>query len=246
MTIAGNVNDLLSARSGAHSLTTALTISQLQAIVNGQAYEIQVAADGEFEQEVPLDPGSNTIQLRVFDDHGQAGTSAILRVTVTLPRIDVRVVLSWDTDATDVDLRMFQRTPGEGNVGKSYDDWEYDFARHVFWLNDTPDDFGPSPASNPVLDIDDTDGYGPETILLQEAKPGHYHIWVHYYDAFGYGYYGYEEVASKATVRIIVNGRTGDSKVYERVKTLTEDWEVWYVGTIVMPSGDLIQIPPAQ
>ena len=242
--IAGNVNDILTPRSEVGSLTTAITIDQLQAIINGTVYEIRVESDGDFDQELPLDPGSNTIQLRVFDDHGHAGTSAILRVTVTLPRIDLRVILSWDTEGTDVDLHMFQRTAAEGNVVADYDYWEsHDLPRHVWYWNKLPEDFGNGPTENPALDIDDVDGFGPETILLQKAASGHYHIWVHYYDAYSYGF---GEVDSKATVRIVVNGGTNDPKIYERVHTLTEGWEVWYVGTIVMPSGQLIQVPPAQ
>jgi uncharacterized protein YfaP (DUF2135 family) len=244
VTLSGNIHDILSERSDVSSLSTAITFSQLQAIVNGRIYEIQVEDDGSFEQEVPLDPGSNTIQLRVFDDHGHAGTSAILRVTVTLPRIDLRVILSWDTEGTDVDLHMFQRTAAEGNVVADYDYWgSHDLPRHVWYWNKLPEDFGNGPTENPALDIDDRDGFGPETILLQKAASGHYHIWVHYYDAYSYGF---GEVDSKATVRIVVNGGTNDPKIYERVHTLTEGWEVWYVGTIVMPSGQLIQVPPAQ
>lgn len=244
VTLSGNIYELLSERSGIASFNTAITIGQLQTIVNGLIYEIQVEADGSFEQEIPLDPGSNTIQLRVFDDHGHAGTSAILRVTVTLPRIDLRVILSWDTEGTDVDLHMFQRTAAEGNVVADFDYWgSHDLPRHVWYWNKLPEDFGNGPTENPALDIDDMDGFGPETILLQKAASGHYHIWVHYYDAYSYGF---GEVDSKATVRIVVNGGTNDPKIYERVHTLTEDWEVWYVGTIVMPSGQLIQVPPAQ
>lgn len=238
VTIAGNINDILSVRGDVASLNTAITITQLQAIVNGVTYEIEVEEDGSFEQEVPLDPGSNTIQLRVFDADGNAGTSSILRVTVSLPRIDLRVILSWDTSHTDVDLHMFQRNASEGNVPASYDDWR-NLDRHVWWPNKLPDDFGTTPDSNPILDIDDMDGYGPETILLREAAPGHYHIWVHFFS-------GPSNPPTNATVRIVVNGGTDDAKVYERSQTLDEEWEVWYVGTIEMHSGRLIQVSPQQ
>jgi len=238
VTLSGNIHDILSERSDVSSLSTAITFSQLQAIVNGRIYEIQVEDDGSFEQEVPLDPGSNTIQLRVFDDHGHAGTSAILRVTVTLAKIDLRVVLSWDTAETDVDLHMFQRSAAEGNVVADYFDWDAD--RHVYWFNDRPGDFGPTEASNPVLDIDDRDGYGPETILLQEATPNYYHIWVHYFDAW----LGEEVPPAEAEVQIIVNAGTADARSYEFVETLDESKLIWYVGTIVMPSGELIQVSP--
>lgn len=235
LTISGNINDLLSVRSEMNPLSTGMTISQLQALVNGVIWEIEVEYDGSFEQDVPLDPGSNTIQLRIFDDQGHAGTSSILRVTVSIARIDLRVILSWDTQYTDVDLHMFQRQPREGNVVDSYMSWTND--RHVCWYNDRPHDFGDTEASNPKLDIDDRDGYGPETIILEEAAPGHYHIWIHYFSG---------SQPTEAKVRIIVDGGTDDPKIYEYEKTLTETWEVWYVGTIVMPSGQLIQVTPAE
>lgn len=238
--IAGNVNDILTPRSEVGSLTTAITIDQLQAIINGTVYEIRVESDGDFDQVLPLDPGSNTIQLRVFDDQGHAGTSAILIVTVTLERIDLRVALKWDTDGTDVDIHMFQRRSEEGNVFADYDAWNSD--RHVCWNNKSPSDFGTTEESNPILDIDNTEGRGPETILLQEAAAGQYHIWVHYFSAYGYDN---EEIPSKATIRITVNGGTSDAEIHEFEKTLEHGWEVWYVGTIEMPSGRLIQVPPA-
>lgn len=239
LTLTGNVNDLLTTRGEVNPLTTAISISQLQAIVNGTVFNIEVEDDGHFEQPVPLDPGANTIQLRVFDHQGNAGTSNILRVRVTLPRLDLRVILSWDTADTDVDLHVFQRRVDEPNVVAAYDYWDEN--RHVYWYNDIPSDFGDTEASNPILDIDDTDGYGPETVLLQEATPGNYHIWVHYYDALGSNV---EEVPSKATVRIILNGGTDDAETYVFDQMLSNDWDVWYVGTIRMPSGELIEVEP--
>lgn len=240
-TIAGNINELLTGRGEINRLTTAITISELQAIVNGNVFTMEVEDNGDFEQPVPLDPGSNTIQLRVFDDAGNAGTSQILRVIVTLSRIDLRVILSWDSLGTDVDLHLFQRADDEPNVAADYDSWG-DEERHVYYYNKTPNDFGDLPENNPVLDIDDTDGYGPETILLEEATPGYYHIWVHYYDSFA-PYVG--NIPSEATVNVIVNGGTDHVASYNFSKVLMEEWDVWYVGTIQMPSGNVIEVPPA-
>ena len=238
ITLSGNVHDLLATR-GVRPLTTAITISQLQALVNGQIYNIEVEEDGFFNQDVPLDPGENTIQLRVFDDQGHAGTSEILRVTLTLPRIDLRVILSWDSDDNDVDLHLFKRDVDQPNLIADFDKWGSE-PQHVWWSNKTPDDFGPDEKNNPVLDIDDTHGFGPETILLEEAGDGNYHIWVHYYND------RYVEDPFVATVRIILHAGTDDATTYTRSKELSEEWEVWYVGTISMPSGNLIEVEPQE
>lgn len=82
------------------------------------------------------------------------------------------VVLRWDRDLVDVDLHLVR--PG----GNFYDAGGGD----CHWRNLNPD-WGVvgQTNDNPFLDIDDTDGRGPETINLESAPAGNYVVYVHYY-----------------------------------------------------------------
>lgn len=244
--ISGNTADLLlpSELSSAAltPMTTAITIAQLQALVNGAVYVVDVNDDGSFQTTIPIDPGSNTVRLRVFDSAGDAYTTNPITVIVTFDRLDMRVVLTWDTTGhSDVDLHMFKRTAAEGNPSEPLDTlgsgawWSND--RHAYWLNKTPTDFG-NGAQNPFLDIDDTSGYGPETIILQEVTPGQYHVWVHFFN---------KPVANVTNAEVIVTFNRPDGTPVSRrfEKALTEDWEFWYVTTIEFPEGNFVDVTPS-
>lgn len=235
----------LNGRSGSETTATlignvyrlmgqSVSVSAGYALVNGREYMLSWDTSGDFSQPVPLNQGPNAIQLR-FRVGDYFSTSGIITVTVTLPRVDIRAVLSWDTDVTDVDMHMFNRTPGPPDA----DDW-WATSGHVSWMNAAPSDWGSGAAQNPVLDIDDTDGFGPETIVLQEAAPGRYHLYVHYYDAYG----GSGLTASTATIRLWLFSGTPNQVYREFSKRLTSDWEYWYVATIDMPSGT-VTVPAA-
>lgn len=235
--LAGNVNDFTTEAGAAgqlRSLTTALTVSRLQALVNGTVYPVEFGPDGSFSQDVPVDGGSNTIRLRVFDDNGAAYNTAPITVTVTLASLDLRVVLRWDQGGgTDVDVHMFKESAGH-TVPRAYNSWDGRGLPRVGWDQKDPEDFGASTAENPFLDIDDTRGFGPETIVLQEMTPGNYHVWVHLYNLPS------SVEQTKATVDITVKGVTRTF-----TKTLTDDWETWYVTSISAPSGDFVRIEPS-
>jgi hypothetical protein len=152
-----------------------------------------------------------------------------------LDRLDIRVLLRWDTTGdSDVDLHMFK---GAENPPADYNSWR-NREQHVHWANKTPLDFGTGPAQNPFLDIDNTRGYGPETIVLQEATDGQYHIWVHFYNQ------GLDPVTN-ATVDVMLNEPGRAEPLHRRFqKELTEDWEYWYVTTVNFPSGTFTTVEP--
>lgn len=248
--LSGNIYDLVAPRNTGNifsAQSTGITITQLQALINGSVYQITIEPDGSYDQMVPLAPGSNSIQLRVFDSNGDAGTGQVMRIQVTLAKLDIRVVLKWDTDETDVDLHLFKRLASEANpsvISTSFDPWwsdEEDINQHICFYNKTPIDFGTG-IQNPFLDIDDMDGYGPETLVLQEATTGRYHIWVHYYSAYN----GTDEIPSNVQVNIVLKGGTDQAKVFTYDKRLTKDWEFWYVCTIDWPSATIVNQPPAE
>ena len=77
------------------------------------------------------------------------------------------------------------------------------------------------------MDIEDTDGWGPENISLAEPQDGHtYRIGVHYWNDHTLGY-------SVATVRVFVGGVLK----YESPPVSLDSQDLWQVATIDWPSG---------
>lgn len=180
---------------GNAALFGGVSITKVVIIINGVEYPIQVS-NSTFDAEFPVDPGENRIQIRVWDGNGNARTSTVIQIFVRIPRLDIRVVMTWDTDDTDIDLHFLKRDRGE----------EHRFVhgdgdRHVAYYNMRPSDFGVGAEQNPWLDIDNTRGYGPETIVLKEATAGDYHIWV-------YPYALRRAELTKVKVRVTLGGGT--------------------------------------
>lgn len=77
-----------------------------------------------------------------------------------VPKRDVKIVLTWDTP-TDVDLWIIDPT-GE----------------KCYYANKATQSGG-------NLDVDITDGYGPETFTMAKALPGEFNVQVQYYGSYG-------------------------------------------------------------
>ena len=78
------------------------------------------------------------------------------RLLKNLP-LDVRVILAWDADATDVDLHVIDPNGDEVYYGRSLS-WQ-----------------------GAMISRDATGGYGPEEFALKVAKPGRYRIEANFY-----------------------------------------------------------------
>ncbi len=101
-----------------------------------------------------------------------------------------------------------------------------------FWFNPNPNWGSANPAAqdDPSLDLDDTDGMGPENMnlpVLEGTKdsPMAYSIGAHYWNDHGYG-------QSFATVRIYVLG----NKIVDLGKVAMDALDMWYVGKINWPN----------
>jgi uncharacterized protein YfaP (DUF2135 family) len=126
-------------------------------VVNGASLPLLANDDGTFARPWSFAAGSNSIELRgpgarpvrrQFYEAGRGGPPARLRV-----------LLSWDTDATDVDLHVVSPT-GE----------------HTFY----GDRISPSGGA---LDVDVTTGFGPEIFAHPSPPLGAYQVYVNYYGA---------------------------------------------------------------
>ena len=89
---------------------------------------------------------------------------------------------------------------------------------------------------NPRLDIDDTNGFGPENINIDEPQEGKYHIYVHYY-AIGDG----DEMApTYTTIRIY-----GDGQLKGEFQRALDKNSLWAVGAVEWENGTTV-VTPAQ
>ena len=171
--------------------------------------------------------GDYVVELKVFDDRGteSCGDQALVEINAT-PNEDIHVQLVWDTPGdndqtdflgSDVDLH-FLHPNGEWNKGP------FD----IYGLNTTSDWGTPGDVTDdPSLDIDDTDGAGPENINLDNPQDGlTYSVGVYYFSSLGFG-------PSYATIRIYIGGQLK----YEEEKLLNRSDEFWNVGTIDWPGG---------
>jgi hypothetical protein len=175
--------------------------------------------------------GVYEIELNVFDDQGTRDCSdPQAKVTIlATPDEDIHIQLVWDTpsdddgtntNGTDVDLHYLHPL-GNWNA------LPYD----IHWRNITYDWGATGPDDDPSLDIDDTDGAGPENINHNNPESGFtYAVGVYYYADNGFG-------PSYATVRIFIQG----TQQFEyRDMYLPATAHFWKVAVIQVPSYDIL------
>lgn len=120
--------------------------------------------------------------------------------------LDVRVVLTWDTDATDVDLWVTEPS-GE----KCY------YQHNLTTIGG-------------LLSRDMTDGYGPEEYCLRKLMPGKYVIQANFYGSRNQSLVG----PSTVHATVITNFGRPDEKRQSLTLRLTENKEVVDVGTVTL------------
>lgn len=125
--------------------------------INGIDSEIYVAANGDFYAIFSIASGENELYVRANGPNGDTGSSDIITVYGDFVAPEIEVVLWWNTPTSDIDLHAWNPA-GE---------WCY---------------FGNQTISDGFLDIDDTEGYGPETFAVQTANVGVYEIQVNCFD----------------------------------------------------------------
>lgn len=126
-------------------------------VVNGVAMPQRVDADGRFSRPYSFGAGSNS--LAVHMPEGKSARLQFYEAYTGRSPARLRVILSWDSDATDLDLHVL--TPDGG---------------HAFYGDRVL-------ANGGALDVDVTTGYGPEIFSMPAPQPGIYHVYVNYYGA---------------------------------------------------------------
>ena len=125
---------------------------------------VPVGANGSVNQAISLTGGYAVLQLdddKEINGQGESYTATFCDQQ-DLPAQELLLILSWDKDDTDVDLHV---TSGDSEVA-------------YYSLSQSWGD----------LDIDDTNGFGPETFTSSPGTNGlEYNVQVHYYSSHGNG-----------------------------------------------------------
>ncbi|MFO0683252.1 MAG: PKD domain-containing protein [Sandaracinus sp.] len=142
---------------------------------------------------VPTDlAGEYPVEIAVTDDDGNRATcTTVVRAVATE---GLRVEVFWNTDGTDMDTHVMR--PG-GTTWTGSDDCNFRNCQGGSQL-----EWGaPGTDDNPHLDIDDTNGFGPENVNVDRPQPGVYRVGVH---AWAGG--------AQVTVRIYCGGSTTEPR----------------------------------
>ncbi len=140
-------------------------------------------------------PGSYTFRLRVMDNAFTWSCQDALVTYECVPGETIHIQLVWNTDDVDLDLHLIRPN---GTYWDLNDDCFY---KTCIPSADNPDPLDWQGLGHPSLDRDDTNGYGPENINLNDPGIGNYKIVVFYYDS-----HNWPNPATDATVRVFVFG----------------------------------------
>ncbi|GEM_PF-843516 len=185
-----------------------------------------------------LTAGTYRIGLTVKDNDGFSSCQQAVAEITAVPNEKVHVELTWtnpkdpdETDDTgsDVDVHLVKMLEGEDQgvwFGTPYD---------IYFQN--PNN-GPQGGSNiwnpesPSLDIDDTDGAGPENIQMDDPQDCQwYAVGVHYWEK--------KFETAYATIRIYINSNL----VFEALnQPLRNQKQFWDVARIHWPSGQIYRV----
>lgn len=166
--------------------------------------------------------GIYVVRLIVINEQGISSTPAECTIEAVSDD-DLAVKLLWNNKNADIDLHLIKP---EGEFGNAQSDcyyWncspQYSGARPDWGVEgDTKDD--------PFLDIDNTDGIGPETVTVNKPENGTYKVTIHAYDT--------SKGPSTAVVKAYAHGVEEKSASLLMNKTDT----CWDVFTIEVSDGD--------
>jgi len=125
-------------------------------IVNGIAIPQSVDDSGNFERPYAFGSGSNSIEVRSNDGKTRKQVQFYDGYSAKA-QSRLRIVLSWDSDGTDLDLHVVAPD-----------------GQHTYYGDRIAQNGG-------ALDVDVTTGYGPEIYASPTPPKGVYHVYVNYY-----------------------------------------------------------------
>jgi hypothetical protein len=161
--------------------------------------------------------GEYLLELAVRDDDGNVATCTTLVRAVATEGL--RVEVFWNTDGTDMDTHLMR--PG-GMTWFTDEDCYYGNCQGggLMWPPGGAED-------DPSLDIDDTDGFGPENINIESPIDGTYRVAI---DAF--------RGAANTTVRIYCGGSTTEPRqTFGPVFIDSGPNDLWRVADVTIAGG---------
>lgn len=121
--------------------------------------------------------GTYVVGLTVTDDVGVRNGSPALLTLVTRPDADLHIQLTWEDTQSDVDLHLVQNV--RANRFSQQDCYYANCVdRRLHWFDQE--------VANPRLDVDDTDGNGPENLAIPRPNNGRYFVGVHLFARHGH------------------------------------------------------------
>jgi hypothetical protein len=172
--------------------------------------------------------GTFVVRLTVTDDLGGVSTNEATVTLNAIPTEALHVQLSWDTDSNDIDLHLMKDSgPWCSESACYYANCKATSYSRPDWDSDGTD----SSPGDPVLDIDDLSGYGPENVNVDSPVDADYTVGVHFYSFSG--------PSNFATVKVFVNGALRA----EYTRQMTTGRDFWDVSRVQWANGAAIVIP---
>lgn len=175
-------------------------------IVNGIPMPLRVE-NGAFSRPYSFSAGSNNVEIRSPDGSSTARVQFYEAYAEKI-KPKIRVILSWNTNSTDLDLHVI--TPD---------------GKHCFYGNRVLENGG-------ALDVDVTTGYGPEIFATPVGLEGTYLVFVNYY---GGPKEAGEEDLTVATISVVLNENTADEKAQTFTVPIRDPGELYLVDQFVYP-----------
>ena len=174
-------------------------------IVNGVAMPLEVGENGAYGRPYAFGKGSNSVEVRSPDGASRV-RSQFVDAYAGKTQSRLRVVLSWDSPGTDLDLHVV--APDGGHA------W---YGQRVM-------------KNGGALDVDVTTGYGPEIFSSPNPPKGNYHVYVNYY-----GSGENKGIITTAQVAIISNENTLNEKMQVFLVPMRGAGELTLVKSFVYP-----------
>ena len=172
--------------------------------------------------------GRYIVDLHVYEIHEDGRVRSCEPATVTfdvVPSEELLIQLVWDHPTADLDLHLVRA----GGTEFTHEDDCYFSNREPQQTVDLPD-WSIVPEENPVLDVDDHDGYGPENLnIVAPADDSQWRVLVHYWNKLTDG-----DARTTATVRVFVYGQ----QVMEVSRTFETDEQLWEALDITWPATE--------
>lgn len=177
-------------------------------VINGSERPLQLGGDGAFQAVFLSPPGRNQVSVIAWDAQ-RAKAERHIAFFSKAPKLDLVVMLFWDTGGTDIDLHVLEPSGEECFYGHR------------------------QTKAGALLDVDDTDGWGPEVYTLADAPHGEYKVRVKYYSDNGHP-------QTLATVDVVLYPGTDREQRQTLERMLTKTGDVSEVGGFtITQTGDL-------